>query len=115
MKFLLLICSDEATEPPPGSEAFMAEVAGHQVVAAEMRAAGVMIAADPLMPTATAQTVRVRGGATVVTAGPFAETVEHIGGYYLIECASMEEAVGWAVRLPTARHGSIEVRPVIEM
>ena len=65
-----------------------------------------------LQPTATATTVRVREGETLVTDGPFADLKEAIGGYFLLECGSIDEACGWAARIPAARHGAVEVRPV---
>jgi len=67
----------------------------------------------PLRPTDTATTVRVRDGEPVVTDGPFAETKEQLGGFFLIEAGSVEEARTWAARVPAARHGSVEVRPVV--
>ncbi|MGH8456109.1 MAG: YciI family protein [Stenotrophobium sp.] len=72
-------------------------------------------AADRLKPTSTATTVRVRSGKTVTTDGPFAETREQLGGYYLIEAKDLDEAITIAARIPSARHGSIEVRPIWPM
>ena len=72
-----------------------------------------MQAGAPLQGVDTATTVRVRRGERVVTDGPFAETKEHLLGYYLVECADLDEAIGWAERIPTASYGSIEVRPVL--
>jgi hypothetical protein len=74
--------------------------------------AGNFKAGDRLRPVATASTVRVRDGKVVVTDGPFAETREQLGGYYLVEAKNLDEALALAARLPTARHGSIEVRPI---
>ncbi|MEO0999671.1 MAG: YciI family protein [Pseudomonadota bacterium] len=78
----------------------------------EMIAAGVFKAADELSAPETATSVRVRGGARQVTDGPFAETKEHLGGYYLLDCPDLDTALGWAARIPTAEYGTIEVRPV---
>jgi hypothetical protein len=72
----------------------------------------VVVDGAELQPTATATTVRVRGGETLVTDGPFADLKEAIGGYFLLECGSIEEACEWAARIPAARHGAVEVRPV---
>jgi hypothetical protein len=69
----------------------------------------------PLEQTATATTVRVRNGKTVVTDGPFAETKEQLGGYYLVEAKDLDEAISIAARIPGAKHGSIEVRPVMKI
>jgi hypothetical protein len=80
-----------------------------------IRDAGIMRAGDALQPTASATTVRVRDGRTVVGDGPFAETKEQLGGYYLIECETLDEALEAAARIPAARLGSVEVRPVLEM
>jgi hypothetical protein len=75
----------------------------------------VLVGADQLQPTSAATTVRVREGDQLVTDGPFAETKEQLGGYYLIEVESMDEALEWAAKLPSARYGSIEVRPLVPM
>jgi len=72
-------------------------------------------AGDALQPTTTATTVRVRDGKTLTTDGPFAETKEQLGGYYLIEARDLDEATSIAVRIPGAKHGSIEVRPIVPM
>jgi hypothetical protein len=76
--------------------------------------AGVMRGGEGLQPTATATTVRVRDGETMLTDGPFAETREQLGGFYMIECGDLDEAVRWAAQIPEAQHGSIEVRPVMD-
>jgi hypothetical protein len=77
--------------------------------------AGKFKAGDPLEPTATATTVRVRNAKTLTTDGPFAETKEQLGGYYIVEAENLDEAVAIAARIPGARTGSIEVRPVMKM
>ena len=78
-----------------------------------IRQSGHYLAGDALQPTSTATTVRVRNGETLVTDGPFAETKEQLGGYYAIEAKDADEALAIAARIPGARHGSIEVRPVM--
>ena len=78
-----------------------------------LRASGHFIAGDALQPVSTATTVRVRAGATTRTDGPFAETREQLGGYYLVEAKDLDEACAIAARIPSARIGSIEVRPVM--
>jgi hypothetical protein len=78
-----------------------------------MAAAGVLIDCAPLESATTATTVRVRGGETLLTDGPAAELREQVGGYTLIECADLDEAIGWAATLPPARDASIEIRPVV--
>jgi hypothetical protein len=78
-----------------------------------IKESGNYVAGDALQPTSTATTVRIRGGETLVTDGPFAETKEQLGGYYLVEAKDVDEALKIAERIPSARYGSIEVRPVV--
>jgi len=75
--------------------------------------AGVMLGGDALQPVSTATSVQLKDGKKIITDGPFAETKEQLGGYYLLECKDLDEAVDWASKIPTARYGTIEVRPVI--
>ena len=79
----------------------------------ELQAAGKMVAGDALQPTSTATSVRVRDGETLTTDGPFAETKEVLGGYYLIDVESLDESLAWAAKIPGAAYGTIEVRPVV--
>jgi hypothetical protein len=79
----------------------------------EARAAGVMVDGAPLQPRETAKTVRVRSGERLITDGPFAESKEWLAGYCILECASRDEALEWAAKIPGARFGSVEVRPVM--
>ena len=78
----------------------------------EVRDRGKLVAADRLQPTSTATTVRIREGETLVTDGPFAETKEQLGGFYLLECENLDEALAYAQKIPAAEFGSIEVRPI---
>ena len=80
-----------------------------------LRESGAFVDGAPLQPTSTATTVRLREGEQLVTDGPFAETKEQLGGFYLVEAESIDEAIAHAARIPSARLGSIEVRPVLEM
>jgi hypothetical protein len=80
-----------------------------------MSAAGVLVDGGPLQPPSSATTVRVRDGEPLVTDGPFAELKEQIGGYYVLDCADLDEALRWAARIPAARFGAIEVRPLMVM
>src|SRR5881396_272007 len=84
-------------------------------LAHQLNAAGQYRAANPLHPTSMATSVRVRDGKRVVTDGPFAETREQLGGYFLIEAKDLDEALGIAARIPMARKGTVEVRPVIDI
>ena len=114
MRYMLLVYS---TEGPDGLAPEEAERirSGHQKVMAAATQKGALIGAEPLAPTSTATTVRVRDGKTMVTDGPFAETKEHLAGYYILECANLDEAIEWAVQIPTSCFGDggcIEIRPM---
>jgi hypothetical protein len=78
----------------------------------DLRAAGKLISSEELAPVASATSIRVRNGDTLVTDGPFAETKETLGGYYLIEADSLDEAIEWAARIPASRDGTVEIRPL---
>lgn len=82
-------------------------------VTESLRKAGLLVANAPLHPVTSATTVRVRGGQTELTDGPFAMTKEVLAGYYVLSCADLDEALHHAARMPTARHGSVEVRPIM--
>jgi hypothetical protein len=112
MQYVLLICSDEQAEAAGGAAEEEAMLAEYGKVAGEMAAAGVMVDGHRLQPTSTATTVSIVDGKVITTDGPFAETKEQIGGFFLIECPDLDAALGWAAKLPTARYGRIEVRPV---
>jgi hypothetical protein len=114
MKYLLTIYADEsryATMTPEDSAALMQ---AYGAFGQEAQAAGVMLGGEGLQPTATATTVRVRDGETLLTDGPFAETREQLGGYYLLDCADLDEANRWAAKIPDAAGGAVEVRPVMD-
>ena len=81
---------------------------------AALQQSGAYVGGNQLQPTSSAATVRIRDGEHVVTDGPFAETKEQLGGYFVVDCESLDEAIEAAGKLPTARHGSIEVRPLVE-
>ena len=112
MKYMLLIYMAEDAMTEPEREACYAESAG---IARELHGAGKFIAASPLKPVATARSVRMREGKRMVTDGPFAETREALGGFYLIDAKDLDEAIGVAARIPPAKKGTIEIRPVVEM
>jgi len=115
MKYACLIYStesDPAANPEPGSEAWGPIMEGYQRFGAEAEAAGVMITGEPLHPTSSATSVQVRNGETITTDGPFAETKEQLGGFYLLECENLDQALEWAAKIPHAASGTIEVRPV---
>ena len=112
MKYMLLIYHDERAL----SEAERAECYAESTrLAEEVHARGQYLAANPLHPTSTATSVRVRNGKRLVTDGPFAETREQLGGYFLIDARDLDEAIAVAARNPMARKGTVEVRPVVEI
>jgi len=80
---------------------------------AAARASGKMVAGEPLQPISDATTVRVRDGKRSITDGPFAETKEFLGGFYIFDCDTLDEAIDWAAKIPGAKYGSIEVRPIM--
>jgi len=112
MKYLLLIYVDEQTLREAERQACYVE---STQLAHELKATGQYVASNPLHPTAMATTVRVRDGKRFVTDGPFAETREQLGGYFLIDAQHIDEAVGIAARIPMARKGTVEIRPVIDI
>jgi hypothetical protein len=114
MRYLLLIYTEEQLEGQPTGEAAEAEMEAYNAFSQEVRERGMMEAAEALHPTSSATTVRVRDGQTVTTDGPFAETKEALGGFYMIKAKDLDEAIEVAAKIPGAKHGSIEVRPIFE-
>jgi hypothetical protein len=110
-QYMLLIYAPAEGGPSP--EQLAAEMPKWMAYTEALRNAGVMTAGDPLQGSDTATTVRVRDGETVVSDGPFAETKEILGGYYIIDVPDLDAALGWAARIPSAPYGSVEVRPVM--
>lgn len=113
MQYMLLIYDAESTIHALSEEDQHAFMADYGTFTEELRAAGAMLAGDALQPVGTATTVSVRDGETLTTDGPFAETKEQLGGYYLIEADSLDEALEWAAKIPSAKIGKVEVRPVM--
>ena len=112
MKYMLLIYGDEHALSETERQDCYAESTR---LAQQLHSNGQYLAANPLQPTAMATSVRVRDGKRLVTDGPFAETREQLGGYFLIDATNLDEAISIAGRIPMARKGSVEVRPVIEI
>jgi hypothetical protein len=112
MQYLLMIYANESEFAAMDPAALAAMSSEYGEFTKAIVQAGQFKAGDRLKPTATATTVRVRDGKTLTTDGPFAETREQLGGYYLVEAKNLDEAIGIAARIPGARHGSIEVRPI---
>jgi hypothetical protein len=112
MKYMLLIYSDEQAWTDDEREHCFAE---STQLTHDLNTAGQYLGASPLHPVSTATSVRVRNGKRLVTDGPFAETREQLGGYFLIEAPDLDAAIGIAGRIPGARKGTVEVRPVLEL
>lgn len=112
MKYMLLIYNDEQALSETERQQCYAE---STQLAQEIHSSGQFLAANPLHPTSMATSVRVRNGKRLVTDGPFAETREQLGGYFLIEANNLDEAIAIAGRIPMARKGTVEVRPVIDI
>jgi hypothetical protein len=114
MKYLLLIYADEAIESSMNADKRKQLHADYFGFTKELQGAGAMQGGEALHPVATATTVRVRDGKMLTTDGPFAETKEQLGGFYLIDGKNLDEAIQWAAKIPGAKVGSIEVRPVVD-
>jgi hypothetical protein len=113
MQYLLLIYGDEGSWDSLSDEDRGQIFQAYGAFTKELEDSGSMIGGNALQPTQSATTVRVQNDETLTTDGPFAETKEQLGGYYLIEAESLDEAIEWAAKIPGARHGAIEVRPVM--
>jgi hypothetical protein len=113
MRYALLIYTAEPTEQVP-EDAMKAELDGYNAFTSHIRERRAYGAGEALDSTSTATTVRVRDGKTLTTDGPFAETKEALGGFYIVEAADLDEAIAYAAMIPGARHGAIEVRPIFE-
>ncbi|HEX2046823.1 MAG TPA: YciI family protein [Acidimicrobiales bacterium] len=114
MRYALLICTDENAMLAAGAEETAAMMAEYDAFNQEMDRRGVLRGGERLRPTTDATTVRVVAGDVVVSDGPFAETKEQIAGFYLVECEDLDRAIEVASKIPAARQGSIEVRPIWE-
>lgn len=113
MRYMMLIYGVDATIAPGQAEQ-EAEMAAYNAFAHEATERGVMLSGEGLHPTSSATTVRVRDGKALTTDGPFAETKEQLGGFYLLNCKDLDEAIEFAAKIPGARTGSVEIRPVME-
>ena len=114
MKYMLMLYADPAAEPQPGTPEFDAYIAEFFGVGARMKDRATILAGEGLQPVETATTLRSRAGVVQTMDGPFAATREHLGGFYLIEAATLDDALAFAAAIPVARLGSIEVRPVMD-
>jgi hypothetical protein len=114
VRFVLTVYDDERRWASIDEEAMKAEVDAYWALDNEATEAGVFVESAGLYPTETARTLRIRDGEQTVTDGPFAETKEQLGGFYLLECGSVDEALEWAAKVPAAQCGSVEVRQVMD-
>jgi hypothetical protein len=114
MKYMLLIHNSEQALNALGEGELKQMMADFRRFSEEIRTSGHYCAGSQLQPTSLATTVRVRNGKRLVTDGPFAETREQLGGYYLVEAKDLDEAIGLAERVPSAKIGTIEIRPLVE-
>ncbi|HEX9070150.1 MAG TPA: YciI family protein [Ktedonobacterales bacterium] len=114
MRYLLLIYSNETADAQVTEAQRAEEYEAYNAFTNEVRERGAHQGGEALQPVATATTVRVQNGKTLTTDGPFAETKEQLGGYYLLNCKDLDEAISYAAKIPAARRGSIEVRPIME-
>ena len=113
MQYMALIYSDPATEPAYGSPEFQTMMQGYFAFSEMLKAAGAFVAGDGLQGIDTATSLRVRGGKVETMDGPFAETKERLGGYYLIEAPDLDTALRYGAMIPSAAYGTIELRPVM--
>ncbi len=115
MRYMLLVCSADKTAPPPPDSVMQGIVQGHRRFAEELGATGKMVAGERLRPDSEASRVHFKAGHRQIMDGPFTETKEALGGFYLIECDSKQEALDWAKKIPLTEASFIEVRPVWHM
>jgi len=114
MEYLLLIYANENDDPRPGTPEGDAFMNAYWAYTEEVQQKKLMQGSNALQPISTATTVCVRDGKTQTTDGPFAETKEQLGGYYLLDCKDLDEAIEYAAKIPSAKHGTIEIRPIMK-
>jgi hypothetical protein len=118
MRYLILIYENEKAAQEwadkVGEQAANAEMQKWFEYTERLKASGCYLGGEALQPTSTATTVRVKNGKTLTTDGPFAETKEQLGGYYMVKCKDLDEALEWASKIPSAGRGPVEVRPIVE-
>lgn len=115
MRYALLICDEDKRQAEMSDDEVGAQMAGYVAFGEEMTTRGVLQGGERLRPAASATTVRVRDGEVLTSDGPFAETKEQMAGFYLVDCKDLDEAIEVASKIPGAKYGSIEVRPIWEM
>ncbi len=112
MKYLLLMYADETISANMSKEDMQAAAKIWADFRKEINSSGVLVSSNGVAPESSVTTIRVRDEKTLLTDGPFAETHEQLGGYFLVECENLDEAIRWAEKIPTAKYGSIEIRPL---
>lgn len=113
MQYMLLIYAAESATPQPGTPEFGPMMQGYMEFTQKVQADGVFVAGDELSAVSTATTVTVENGKVETMDGPFAETKEQLGGYYLLDCKDLDQALEYAAMIPSAQHGRVEVRPIV--
>ena len=114
MRYLMLIYGNEAGAATASQAERQAEMEAYNEFTKIVQDRGALLAGEALHPTSSATTVRVRNNKVLATDGPFAETKEQLGGFYMLQCANLDEAIELAAKIPGASHGSIEIRPIVE-
>jgi hypothetical protein len=114
MKYMLLLYGDESAREGMSEEDAKAQLSRWSAYSDELVKAGAFVSGEGLQPSATSTTVRFERGERILSDGPFAETKEQLGGFYVIECRELDEALAWAAKLPSAETGHTEIRPVID-
>lgn len=114
MRYMLLIYGDQAARATMTEADFGAELQAYNAFGAEARQRNLLLAGEALHPVTAATTVRVRDSKTLTTDGPFAETKEQLGGFYILNCKDLDEAIEMAAKIPGAKDGCVEIRPVVE-
>ena len=115
MRYIALLYGEPDAGPAPGTPEFMEMLGEFESATAAMADAGVLVDSSPLQPPQTATTVRVRNGETQLSDGPFAEIKEQLGGYYILDCQDLDTALRYAAAIPSAKYGSVEIRPLMVM
>jgi hypothetical protein len=113
MKYMALIYVDPARMTPPTSPDFGKMMDGYRIANETYHRDGVYVSGDALQPASTATTIRVRNGKTESMDGPFAETKEQLGGFYILDCKDLDDAIRYAALIPGAANGAVEIRPIM--
>ena len=115
MQYLALIYAEDGVSPSPGDDDFEDYMNGYYAATETYKNTGVLLGGEALQPTSTATSLRIRNGKTETMDGPFAETKERLGGYYLLDCRDLDHAIEMAALIPDAKYGTVEVRPIMEI